>query len=54
MRARQASYAGPSSGAAEWLSKWVEAGVQHLVLRFAGDPERHLEIVGKLRSQIGS
>jgi probable F420-dependent oxidoreductase len=54
MRARQASYAGPASGAAEWLSRWVEAGVQHLVLRFAGDPERHLEMVSKLRPQIGS
>ena len=54
MRARQASYAGPAAGAAEWLSKWTEAGVQHLVLRFAGDPERHLEAAAKLRSQIGS
>lgn len=54
MRTRQASYAGPASGAAEWLSSWVAAGVQHLVLRFAGDPERHLEAMAKLRSQIGS
>ena len=54
MRARQASYAGPASGAAEWLSRWAAAGVQHLVLRFAGDPERHLEAAAKLRSQIGS
>jgi probable F420-dependent oxidoreductase len=53
MRARQASYAGPAAGAVEWLSRWADAGVQHLVLRFAGDPERHLEIVSKLRSQIG-
>jgi probable F420-dependent oxidoreductase len=54
MRARQASYAGPASGAAEWLSSWANAGVQHLVLRFAGDPERHLEMAGQLRSKIGS
>jgi len=54
MRGRQASYAGPASGAAEWLSKWAQAGVQHLVLRFAGDPERHLEAAANLRSQIGS
>src|SRR5438477_8936153 len=39
-----ASYAGPAAGAAEWLSSWARAGVQHLVLRFAGDPERHLEM----------
>jgi probable F420-dependent oxidoreductase len=54
MRARQASYAGPASGAAEWLSSWANAGVQHLVLRFAGDPERHLEMAGQLRSKIGA
>ena len=53
MRARQASYAGPPSGAAEWLSSWARAGVQHLVLRFAGDPERHLEMASQLRGQIG-
>jgi probable F420-dependent oxidoreductase len=52
MRARQASYAGPASGAAEWLSSWARAGVQHLVLRFAGDPERHLEMAANLRSEI--
>jgi len=52
MRARQASYAGPPAGAAEWLSRWTAAGVQHLVLRFAGDPERHLEMAAQLRSQI--
>jgi probable F420-dependent oxidoreductase len=52
MRARQASYAGPVSGAAEWLSSWARAGVQHLVLRFAGDPERHLEMAANLRSEI--
>jgi alkanesulfonate monooxygenase SsuD/methylene tetrahydromethanopterin reductase-like flavin-dependent oxidoreductase (luciferase family) len=52
MRARQASYAGPAEGAAEWLSAWAKAGVQHLVLRFAGDPERHLEAIGRLRADI--
>jgi probable F420-dependent oxidoreductase len=53
MRARQASYAGPAAGAAEWLSSWARAGVQHLVLRFAGDPERHLEMAAGLREKIG-
>jgi alkanesulfonate monooxygenase SsuD/methylene tetrahydromethanopterin reductase-like flavin-dependent oxidoreductase (luciferase family) len=52
MRARQASYAGPAEGAAEWLSSWVGAGVSHLVLRFAGDAEQHLEAIAKLRSKI--
>jgi probable F420-dependent oxidoreductase len=52
MRARQATYAGPAAGAAEWLSNWAKAGASHLVLRFAGDPERHLEAIARLRPQI--
>jgi alkanesulfonate monooxygenase SsuD/methylene tetrahydromethanopterin reductase-like flavin-dependent oxidoreductase (luciferase family) len=52
MRARQANYAGPAEGAAEWLSSWVRAGVTHLVLRFAGDPARHLEAIARLRPNV--
>ena len=52
MRARQATYAGPAAGAAEWLSNWAGAGASHLVLRFAGEAERHLEAIAKLRPQI--
>ena len=53
MRNRQASYAGPSDGLAQWLRGYVKAGTAHLVLRFAGDHERHLETVAGLRSKIG-
>ena len=53
MRARQATYAGPAEGAAAWLASWVEAGVGHLVLRFAGDHQRHLDAVRRLRDKIG-
>jgi probable F420-dependent oxidoreductase len=52
MRARQATYAGPAEGAAGWLSAWAKAGASHLVLRFAGEAERHLEAIGRLRAQI--
>jgi len=52
MRGRQANYAGPASGAVEWLGKWIEAGVTHLVCRFAGDAERQLELVARLREQL--
>jgi probable F420-dependent oxidoreductase len=52
MRARQATYAGPPEGAAEWLSSWARAGVQHIVLRFAGDHRRHLDAISKLRTAI--
>jgi hypothetical protein len=54
MRARQATYAGPAEGAAAWLRSWVDAGVSHLVLRFAGDHPQHLEQVSRLRGRIGA
>ena len=34
--ARQACYAGPIEGCAEWLQRWIAAGARHLALRFAG------------------
>jgi len=52
MRARQATFAGPAEGAAEWLSSWARAGASHLVLRFAGDHQRHLEAISRLRASI--
>lgn len=53
MRRRQACYAGTPGGVGDWLGGFVEAGASHLVLRFAGDPERHLEAMAKLRSNLG-
>jgi hypothetical protein len=52
MRARQATYAGPAEGAAKWLSSWVGAGVDHIVLRFAGDHRHHLDAIAGLRRNI--
>jgi len=34
--ARQATYAGPVEGGAEWLQRWIDAGARHIALRFAG------------------
>jgi len=34
--ARQATYAGPVEGCAEWLQRWIDAGARHIVIRFAG------------------
>jgi alkanesulfonate monooxygenase SsuD/methylene tetrahydromethanopterin reductase-like flavin-dependent oxidoreductase (luciferase family) len=48
-RRRQACYAGPAAGLVEWLEAYNAAGADHLILRFAGDHERHLEAVGKIR-----
>ncbi|HEV2301673.1 MAG TPA: LLM class flavin-dependent oxidoreductase [Stellaceae bacterium] len=53
MRRRQACYAGPPAGAVEWLKAWVAAGASHLVLRFAGEHERHLETLARLRPGLG-
>jgi len=52
MRARQACYAGPAKGLAEWLRGYAEAGASHLILRFAGDHERHLETVANLSAEL--
>ena len=53
MRARQQCYGGPAAGLAEWMRGYVEAGASHLILRFAGDHERHLEVVAGLRGKLG-
>ncbi len=36
IRARQAGYSGPIEGAVEFLQRWIDAGVSHIALRFAG------------------
>ena len=37
---------------AEWLQGYTQAGTTHLMLRFAGDHERHLDTVAALRSKL--
>jgi len=53
MRARQMSYAGPAAGLAQWLEGYVAAGERHIVMRFAGDHERHLATLADLRARQG-
>ena len=50
---RQACYAGPAEGAAEWLKGYADAGASHLVLRFAGDNERHMDAIADIRGSLG-
>jgi hypothetical protein len=52
-RKRQMSYAGPAAGAAAWLKSYADGGASHLVLRFAGDHERQLEIAARVRRELG-
>lgn len=53
MRARQANYAGPAAGAVAWLKSYIDEGASHLVLRFAGDAERNMDTVARLRGELG-
>ena len=53
MKRVQACYAGPAPGAREWIQSFIDAGASHVVLRFAGDHERHLETVAEIRVEAG-
>jgi len=53
MHAHQACFAGSAADAAAWLKGYADAGASHLVLRFAGDHQRHLETVANLRRDLG-
>jgi len=52
MKKRQACFSGPAAAAAEWLNGYVQEGARYLVLRFAGEHERHLETFAKLRESL--
>ncbi len=52
LRRRQACYAGPRDGLGAWLKSYADAGASHLMLRFAGDHERQMEEVARLRPAI--
>ena len=53
MRKDQASLGGPLAEVAEWLRGYVDAGAQHLVVRFSGDHERQLEQLISIRDELG-
>ena len=50
LKVHQAYYAGPAAGVADWIRPFREAGAEHLILRFSGDHERHLEAIAALRN----
>ncbi|NKB57705.1 MAG: LLM class flavin-dependent oxidoreductase [Alphaproteobacteria bacterium] len=52
LRRRQACYAGPEAEMASWLQAYADAGASHLMVRFAGDHERHLPILARVRSGL--
>ena len=53
LRSRQVNYAGPAEGAAALLSEYATSGATHLVLRFAGDHDRQMQVVAKIRTDLG-
>src|SRR5262249_14048886 len=52
LRGRQECYAGPPSGLAAYLGGYRRAGANHLILRFAGDHERHLAIMAAVKAKL--
>jgi alkanesulfonate monooxygenase SsuD/methylene tetrahydromethanopterin reductase-like flavin-dependent oxidoreductase (luciferase family) len=54
LRARQECYAGPPSALAQYLAAYVGAGAEHLIVRFAGDDERHLEVLAGVRGDLAA
>ena len=52
MKKRQACFSGSAAAAAEWLNGYVQAGARYLVLRFAGEHERHLELFAQMREKL--
>jgi alkanesulfonate monooxygenase SsuD/methylene tetrahydromethanopterin reductase-like flavin-dependent oxidoreductase (luciferase family) len=52
MRRRQACFAGPREGAAEFLRGFVATGATHVIVRLVGDPDRQLEAVAGFRAEL--
>ncbi|MCC7484345.1 MAG: LLM class flavin-dependent oxidoreductase [Burkholderiales bacterium] len=52
LKKRLTCFAGPAAAAAQWLGGYVREGARHLVLRFAGDHERHIETIARLRGTL--
>jgi alkanesulfonate monooxygenase SsuD/methylene tetrahydromethanopterin reductase-like flavin-dependent oxidoreductase (luciferase family) len=52
-RARERCFAGTQAGATAWIKSYADAGAAHIMLRFAGDNERHLELAAKIRRGLG-
>ncbi len=48
MRRVQACYAGSAQGLDAWVGEFVAAGATHIVLRFVGEHERHMDIASAL------
>jgi hypothetical protein len=52
LKKRQACFSGSAGAAAAWLNGYLEEGARYLVLRFAGDHERHQEVFARIREEL--
>ena len=53
MRKRRMCLAGDATEAAAWRKSYADAGVAHMSLRLAGDPEPQMEAVARMRRELG-
>ena len=54
LRESQPCYAGPLTGAVELIAAYADAGASHIVLRFAGDHEHHLDLFAGVGGLLGA
>jgi probable F420-dependent oxidoreductase len=52
MRRSQACFAGTEAQAETWLREFVDAGASHLMIRLAGDHDRQMEVVARIRERL--
>ena len=52
MRRAQACFGGSRDAVATWLRSFVEAGVEHLIVRLAGDHEPQLDHLSEIRRDV--
>ncbi len=53
LRKRMASFGGPAEEAAAFVKGYIDQGASHICIRFAGDHEKSLEAMAKLRTAMG-
>jgi alkanesulfonate monooxygenase SsuD/methylene tetrahydromethanopterin reductase-like flavin-dependent oxidoreductase (luciferase family) len=52
MRTMQACRGGPADEVGAWIDEFIKAGAEHIVLRFAGEHERQLDLMAELRGKF--
>jgi len=53
MRHGEACFGGPIEELGPWLQGFVDAGVEHMVIRFTGEHDMQMETVARYRAEMG-